>query len=187
MQFTESTIGALLLVAIGLAVVAVLVSVVALSGQKRVREAYRVFSMGSRDDVLTMLQRHIEEVNNLRRDVGSVRGYADEIRGLLRSSVSRVGTVRYDAFDDMGGRLSFSTALLDEYGDGVVITSINGRTETRTYAKAISQGRSRHNLSDEELAAIERAMALMGRVGGSGDMDQPIRRATKRSSKDGQR
>lgn len=178
MQFTESTVGALVLGAIGLGVIAVVLAVMALSGQRRVREAYRVFSMGHRDDVLTMLQRHIEEVRGLRRDVGGVRSYADELRDLLRSAMSRVGTVRYDAFDDMGGRLSFSTAILDEYGDGVVVTSINGRTETRTYAKAIAQGRSRHNLSDEEVAAIDRAMSQVGRVGGAADREAevPIRR-----------
>lgn len=185
MQFTESTIGALLLVAIGVGVVAVLLSIMAMAGQRRVREAYRVFSMGSRDDVLTLLQRHIEEVRGLRRDVAGVRQYGDDLRDLIRSTVSRVGTVRYDAFDDMGGRLSFSTALLDEHGDGVVITSINGRTETRTYAKAISQGRSRHNLSDEEVAAIERAVSLAGRSG-SGvadrDADAPVRRTPRRST-----
>lgn len=177
MEFTESTVGALLLAALAVGVVAVLLSVIAITGQRRVREAYRVFSMGSRDDVLTLLQRHIEEVRGLRRDVAGVRQYGDDLRDLLRSTMSRVGTVRYDAFDDMGGRLSFSTALLDEHGDGVVITSINGRTETRTYAKAISQGRSRHNLSDEEVAAIERAMALAGRLGGVADRDDvPVRR-----------
>lgn len=185
MQFNESTIGALVLVAIGAAVVAMLLGVIAITGQRRVRESYRVFSMGSRDDVLTLLQRHIEEVRGLRRDVAGVRQYGDDLRDLLRSTVSRVGTVRYDAFDDMGGRLSFSTALLDEHGDGVVITSINGRTETRTYAKAISQGRSRHNLSDEEVAAIDRAMSLAGRAG-SGvadrDAEAPVRRAPRRSN-----
>jgi hypothetical protein len=93
-----------------------------------------------------------------------VGGYAEELRGLLRSSISRVGTIRYDAFSDMGGRLSFSTALLDEHGDGVVVTSINGRTETRTYAKPLVGGQSPHNLSEEEEAAVRDAMSLAGRT-----------------------
>ena len=48
-----------------------------------------------------------------------------------------VAVVRYDAFADMGGRLSFSAALYDDSGDGFVLSSINGRSETRTYAKAL--------------------------------------------------
>jgi hypothetical protein len=67
--------------------------------------------------------------------------------------------VRFDAFEDMGGHLSFSAALLDAHGDGVVLTSINGRRETRIYAKPVSAAQSQYNLSDEEQEAIRRALA----------------------------
>jgi hypothetical protein len=53
--------------------------------------------------------------------------------------VRNVGLVRYDAFEDVGGRLSFSCALLDDLGTGVVMTSINGRHDTRVYAKPVSR------------------------------------------------
>ncbi|MDP9022079.1 MAG: DUF4446 family protein [Actinomycetota bacterium] len=82
----------------------------------------------------------------------------EHLRNLLRAAVSRVGVVRYDAFDDMGGALSFSAALLDESGDGVVLSSINGRTEARTYAKPVIGGTSSYNLSPEEEAAIDAAL-----------------------------
>jgi hypothetical protein len=65
--------------------------------------------------------------------------------------------VRYDAFPDMGGRLSFSVALLDDAGDGLVLTSINGRSETRTYAKGVKGAKSDHQLSPEETQAISYA------------------------------
>ena len=65
--------------------------------------------------------------------------------------------VRYDAFGDMGGRLSFSAALYDDDGDGLVISSINGRSETRTYAKPLIDLRSEHRLSPEEEQAISAA------------------------------
>jgi Protein of unknown function (DUF4446) len=57
----------------------------------------------------------------------------------------------------MGGQLSYSLALLDEAGDGIVLTAINGRAETRSYAKEVKGGQSTHNLSDEEQAAIDMA------------------------------
>ena len=66
--------------------------------------------------------------------------------------------LRYDAFEDVGGRLSFSCALLDEHGTGVVLTSINGRQETRVYAKPVTAGQSTYNLSAEEEEAIRQAM-----------------------------
>jgi hypothetical protein len=72
--------------------------------------------------------------------------------------VRHVGLIRYDAFEDVGGRLSFSCALLDDRGNGVVITSINGRQDTRVYAKPISAGKSGYNLSIEEDEAIRKAL-----------------------------
>jgi uncharacterized protein DUF4446 len=59
----------------------------------------------------------------------------------------------------VGGRLSFSCALLDDRGSGVVMTSINGRQDTRVYAKPIAEGRSSYNLSSEEEDAIQKALA----------------------------
>lgn len=180
MELTAATASALLLAAVVLASLAVVLSSVALVRQRRVRAAYRVFSRGNRDDVLTLLQRHVDEVEALRREVAALDERGQQLRELIRSGLSRVGTVRYDAFDDMGGRLSFSTALLDEHGDGVVVTSINGRTDTRTYAKPIAGGQSRHNLSDEESEAIDRAVARAGRTGGSPERADAVRSARVR-------
>jgi hypothetical protein len=158
-----ATVGVLLVVALLLGIASVVLGIIAVSGQRRVARAYRTFSMGSRDDVLTLMERHLDEVRRLRGDALQAHRRIDELRELLRDTVSRVGTIRYDAFDDMGGHLSFSTALLNERGDGVVVTAINGRTDTRTYAKAVLGGGSRHNLSAEEVAAIEQAMAPRSR------------------------
>jgi hypothetical protein len=72
-------------------------------------------------------------------------------------ALRHVGVVRYDAFGDMGGRLSFSAALFDDEGNGLVISSINGRSETRTYAKPLVDLRSDHTLSPEEEDAIRLA------------------------------
>lgn len=82
-----------------------------------------------------------------------------ELYDVLRRAVTRVGLVRFDAFEDMGGHLSFCAALLDIDGNGVVLTSINGRTETRMYAKPVSGGASKYHLSDEEQEAIRRAVS----------------------------
>jgi hypothetical protein len=73
------------------------------------------------------------------------------------TALRHVAVVRYDAFGDMGGRLSFSAAVYDDAGDGLVLSSINGRTETRTYAKELVNLRSEQALSPEEEQAIEAA------------------------------
>lgn len=159
MELEPTTMFVVSVAAAALAVVAIAVGVAALLGQRRVRRAYESFSQGSGEDVLTLLQRHIDEVGRLREDVSAAQARTAELRERIRGSVSQVSTVRYDAFEDMGGRLSFSTALLDEHGDGVVITAINGRVETRTYAKPVRAGGSRAHLSVEERTAVEQALA----------------------------
>lgn len=80
-----------------------------------------------------------------------------EEREMIRNCVQKVGIVRFNAFDDIGSNLSFSAALLDAKGDGIVITSIYGRDESRTYAKPLIQFDSPYPLSEEELEAISQA------------------------------
>lgn len=73
-------------------------------------------------------------------------------------ALRRVALVRYDAFNEMSGRMSFSLALLNDAGDGVAITAITGRTDTRIYAKPIAAGRGEHELSPEERQAVASAL-----------------------------
>lgn len=79
--------------------------------------------------------------------------------GAVQGAIRQVGLVRYDAFPDSSGMQSFSAALLDDGGNGIVITSINGRHESRTYAKGIEAGEAAQPLSPEEGDAITRALA----------------------------
>lgn len=91
-----------------------------------------------------------EDVTGLRREVSALR--AEGLEALRHLSV-----VRYDAFGDMGGHLSWSLALLDDSGTGVVLTSIHGRSEARTYAKPVAGWASDQQLSPEEAEAIDNA------------------------------
>ncbi len=101
--------------------------------------------------------RQQREAEGLRTEVGKLRDDLAAARADLSDALRHVSVVRYDAFGDMGGRLSFSAALLDDAGDGLILTSINGRSETRTYAKGVKGGESDHSLSPEELQAIQYA------------------------------
>jgi hypothetical protein len=91
-----------------------------------------------------------EDVHGLRQEVAALRAEA-------RDALRHLAVVRYDAFGDMGGHLSWSLALLDDGGHGVVLTSIHGRSEARTYAKSITGWTCEQQLSPEELEAIEHA------------------------------
>jgi hypothetical protein len=91
-----------------------------------------------------------EDVHGLRQEVAALKAEnADALRHL--------SVVRYDAFGDVGGHLSWSLALLDDAGHGTVLTSIHGRSEARTYAKSVAGWTCEQQLSPEELEAIEHA------------------------------
>jgi hypothetical protein len=76
-------------------------------------------------------------------------------RGEVRETLQHLAVVRYDAFGDTGGQLSWSVALLDDKGDGVVLTSINSRNDARSYAKEVKGFASDAKLSPEEQEAID--------------------------------
>jgi hypothetical protein len=111
------------------------------------------------DDMLRgVLDGQSQTFQRLEQAIRQLAGEQQRLEHHLRGAVQRVGLVRYDAFEDVGGRLSFSCALLNDAGDGVVMTSINGRQDTRVYAKPVYRAESVHNLSEEEAAAIREAM-----------------------------
>jgi hypothetical protein len=83
-----------------------------------------------------------------------LRGEVQALRGEAADALRHLAVVRYDAFGDMGGRLSWSLALLDDGGDGVVLTSIHGRSEARTYAKNVTAWVCDQPTSPEEEEAL---------------------------------
>jgi hypothetical protein len=81
------------------------------------------------------------------------------MRRSVDTVLRRVALVRYDAFDDLSGRLSFSLALLDDNGNGVTLTSIASASDTRLYAKSLAGGVGEHALSPEEEQAVKAALS----------------------------
>lgn len=104
-----------------------------------------------------------------RRAERAVRECRDLVEGAVGSrgtvdprALRYVSVVRYDALNEMSGQLSFSLALLNAIGDGIVLSSINGRAETRTYAKTVIGGRGEQELSPEEARAVHSARLETG-------------------------
>jgi hypothetical protein len=154
LELRGSTLTLVALVAIGLSVVAVVYAIAnagraggAVGGRVRLDETLR-----------GILQGQSQQIQRLERAIRALHGTDKKQQTQIEGSVRNVALLRYDAFEDVGGRLSFSCALLDDQGNGVVLTSINGRQETRVYAKPVTQGTSSHNLSLEEDEAIRRAL-----------------------------
>jgi hypothetical protein len=89
--------------------------------------------------------------------IGDLNRHLDELVSLAKTDLSHVGFVRYDAFTDSEAGLSYALALLNRQGNGVVLTSIYSRTDTRTYGKPVASFKPTVHASAEELEAIERA------------------------------
>ena len=101
--------------------------------------------------------RRTDDVDALPEDVLGLRQEVAALRAEARGAIRHLGVVRYDAFGDVGGRLSWSLALLDDDGNGVVLTAIHGRSEARSYAKSISGWASDQPMSPEEEDAVASA------------------------------
>lgn len=164
----ELTLDQLTIALVVVAAVALLSFLFAMASLVKLRKARREYMVlrgetGERD-IMSAVGRSLRNVGELQERLDGVVAAQEEQATIGRFALQRFAIVRYDAFEDMGGQLSFSAALLDEHGDGLVITSINGRTETRTYAKSVQKLQSRHNLSGEEQAAIDNAASGLDRA-----------------------
>jgi len=156
---TTDTTAVVALAAAGGAGLALLVAVAAHLRVGRLRRAYgALLGDAQAADLVTVVGEHVRAVETLRGEVGGTRRDVAALQADVADAVRHVAVVRYDAFGDMGGRLSFSAALLDDAGDGLVLTSINGRQETRSYAKGVKGGDSEHTLSPEERQAVDHAV-----------------------------
>lgn len=120
--------------------------------EKAIREA------GENEDFVKTVEASLTQLSSLHDGVQEIKTNQAGLQMAFSSTIQRVGVVRFDAFDDIGGRLSFAVALLNDHGDGVVMSSINGRQESRSYAKEVVKGDSKQTLSEEERQAISKAL-----------------------------
>jgi len=156
-DLSPNTSATLVVVALAAAVLAVALAVGAQLRLSRVQARYRVLWAGGEKDASAVLSDQSDEITRLRRDVEQIRAQLTRSVEDAEQSLRHVAVVRYDAFGDMGGRLSFSAAIVDDRGDGLVISSIHARGESRTYAKGVVEGNSEVTLSPEEQQALAAA------------------------------
>lgn len=154
----DAQIGVIVVGAVAL--LALVIAVLLAFRTNRMKTQYSVLSAADgRASFVEVVARKAQEVEGLREDVARL---ADELRSTqreLQMAVRHIGVVRYDAFGDMGGRMSFSAALIDDHGNGFVLTSVHARSESRSYIKQLRGGMAEVNLSPEESAAVADAVA----------------------------
>jgi hypothetical protein len=127
----------------------------------RLQRSYDLLSVAEgRESYVDVLARTREEFLELSSDMYDLTKQMRSTRADLARALRHVSVVRYDAYGDMAGRYSFSAALLDDSGDGLIITSIHGRNETRSYLKGIARGAADIPLSPEEEMAVSQAKGV---------------------------
>jgi len=109
-----------------------------------------------------LLDKQFGRLDTVAERVEALNRLLHDLEAVSRQSIQKVGVVRFNPFADTGGDQSFAVALLDAQGNGVVLSSLHGRADTRIFAKHVQAGRSKHALSDEEQDAIRKALSPAG-------------------------
>lgn len=147
---------ALSIVSIILAVVLIIVLCKLKTLKRRVDSLTRGKDTESLEDIIVS---YLERVESLEEGEEITRAALNAIKDNLKITYQKTGLVKYDAFREMSGALSYSLALLDKENNGVLISSMYSREGCYTYAKEIIKGESKINLSEEEAEALKQAVA----------------------------
>lgn len=113
--------------------------------------------IGNGNNIDEMLKTYLKDVKEIKRDNLEIKAYYTKLDDDISSCIQKAGILRYNAFRDVGGDLSFAMALLDREDNGIVLNGIYGSESSNIYAKPIKKGQSTYQLSDEEKYAIELA------------------------------
>ena len=113
--------------------------------------------IGNGNNIDEMLKTYIQDVKEIKRDNSEIKAYYTKLDDDISSCIQKAGILRYNAFRDVGGDLSFTMALLDREDNGIVLNGIYGSESSNIYAKPIKKGQSTYQLPDEEKYAIELA------------------------------
>jgi hypothetical protein len=129
------------------------------SARRLRRRLERVLPGGESTSLDQILEQQLQRLESLSERHDALNKLHHELEAITQRAIQKVGVVRYNPFADSGGDQSFAIALLDAEGNGIVVSSLHSRTDTRVFAKPVKSGRSTYPLSDEEQDAIKKALA----------------------------
>ena len=153
-------------IVVGLALVALVLTVVGLVQARRIRRLARRLDRLTRDaqgrSLEAILDAHLDKVYAVAAELDELSARSAIVESNGRRAIQRVGLVRYNPFEETGGNQSFALALLDADDHGFIITSLHARSGTRIYARALTAGRADSQLSGEEEEALRLARSATG-------------------------
>lgn len=147
---------------IGLAAVVIILLIMIIVNMvqtSKLKKKYSKFMSGKNAKSLedTLIKR-LDQVDSLIKSNSANEKNIEKIFANMKFTFQKVGLVKYDAFNEMGGKLSFSLALLNQANDGFVLNAVHSREGCYTYIKEIVDGNSIIVLADEEQEALKMAM-----------------------------
>ena len=126
---------------------------------KKLRKAYNCFMKGKdMESMEEVLMKQFDRIEVLEEADREKRKEINSLKILMQKSYQKAGLVKYDAFREMSGKLSYALALLDQNDNGVIVTSMYSREGCFSYAKQVIMGESSINLSEEEKEALKKAI-----------------------------
>ena len=160
-EFLNQNLLSIVVVLAILVVALIVVSIIALLETVRLRKRYELFTGGKRRPEYNMEHQFKEfhaTASKMEERYNTLAQLVRDMDKNMSKCVQKVGVIRYNPFDEVGGNLCYAVALLDTENNGVVLNGIHSRTGSFTYAKPIQLGVSEYVLSEEELKALEIAV-----------------------------
>lgn len=149
----------------GMAVITLILFITVMISLIKMNQLYRrydIFMRGKDAETLEdILIKQIEDVNILKIEDKANKENIRSINRNLRASFQKLGMVRYNAFNGMGGNLSFAIALLDYTNSGFVLNSVHSREGCYMYLKRVDMGQTEVLLGSEEREALEQALGYV--------------------------
>ena len=158
----DITLYALIALAAGLitAIIALILVLVQFSKLKKQKARLDKFMKGAEGlDIETNLNEKFERLEFIEGRQKTSEEDIKKIYSTLEGAYQKLGIVKYDAYSENGGRLSFALAMLDEVNNGFIMNVMTGTDGSYCYVKSVLNGESKITLGREEARALEKAMA----------------------------
>lgn len=137
-----------------------IITIINLVQIKKLKKKYEKFMSGSDSQSLEdTIENHLKKIDGLISSSNTNEKNIEQLTNQIKFTFQKFGLVKYDAFQEMGGKLSFSLCLLNEKEDGFIINAMHSREGCYTYIKEIIAGNCVILLSEEEKEALEMAKA----------------------------
>ncbi len=157
-MFGSTAAGVLIIILLILVIILLIFCVNLSLNMNRLNRRYKLFMKGNDGKSLekSMVQkfRALEKIQDEQKDQREILAY---VRSQYDRSLTKYGMVKYDAFEDVGGKMSFALAMLDSNNTGFVLNAIHSKDNCYLYLKEVVKGESFIMLSEEEVQALRKA------------------------------